>query len=43
MSCGGGHLGFTIGIKNRDFVEDLQMIIHDMNVHWRILFIFVPI
>jgi hypothetical protein len=27
MSCGGGHLGFSIGIKNRDFVEDLPMII----------------
>jgi hypothetical protein len=27
MSCGGGHLGFPIGIKNRYFVEDLQMII----------------
>jgi hypothetical protein len=23
MSCGGGHLGFPIGIKNRNFVEDL--------------------
>jgi hypothetical protein len=22
MSCGGGHLGFPIGIKNREFVED---------------------
>jgi hypothetical protein len=27
MSCGGGHLGFLIGIKNRKFVEDLPMII----------------
>jgi hypothetical protein len=27
MSCGGGHLGFPIGIKNREFVEDLPMII----------------
>jgi hypothetical protein len=27
MSCGGGHLGFSIGIKNRKFVEDLPMII----------------
>jgi hypothetical protein len=26
MSCG-GHLGFPIGIKNRNFVEDLPMII----------------
>jgi hypothetical protein len=27
MSCGGGHLGFPIGIENSDFVEDLPMII----------------
>jgi hypothetical protein len=27
MSCGGGHLGFPIGIKNSDFVENLLMII----------------
>jgi hypothetical protein len=27
MYCGGGHLGFPIGIKNRKFVEDLPMII----------------
>ena len=27
MSCGGGHLGFPIGIKNRNFLEDLPMII----------------
>jgi hypothetical protein len=27
MKCGGGHLGFPIGIKNRNFVEDLPMII----------------
>jgi hypothetical protein len=27
MSCGGGHLGFPIGIKNRKFVEDLPIII----------------
>jgi hypothetical protein len=27
MSCGGGHLGFPIGIKNRHFVEYLPMII----------------
>jgi hypothetical protein len=27
MSCGGGHLGFPIGIKNRNFVEYLPMII----------------
>jgi hypothetical protein len=27
MCCGGGHLGFPIGIKNRKFVENLPMII----------------
>jgi hypothetical protein len=27
MYCGGGHLGFPIGISNRNFVEDLPMII----------------
>jgi hypothetical protein len=27
MSCGGGHFGFPIGIKNIKFVEDLPMII----------------
>jgi hypothetical protein len=27
MYCGGGHLGFPIGIKNRYFVEDLPMTI----------------
>jgi hypothetical protein len=27
MSCGGGHLGSPIGIKNKNFVEDLPMII----------------
>jgi hypothetical protein len=27
MSCGGGHLGFPIGMKNTNFVEDLPMII----------------
>jgi hypothetical protein len=27
MSCGGSHLGFPIGIKNKNFVEDLPMII----------------
>jgi hypothetical protein len=30
MSCGGGHLGFPIGIKNRNFVEYLPMIIPGM-------------
>jgi hypothetical protein len=27
MSCVGGHLGFTIGLKNTHLVEDLPMII----------------
>jgi hypothetical protein len=27
MYCGGGHLGFPIGIKNIKLVEDLPMII----------------
>jgi hypothetical protein len=27
MSCGGGHLGFQIGIKDLNFVEDHPMII----------------
>jgi hypothetical protein len=27
MSCGGGHLGSPISIKNMNFVEDLPMII----------------
>jgi hypothetical protein len=27
MTCGGSHLGFPIGIENRNFVEDLPMII----------------
>jgi hypothetical protein len=27
MTCGGSHLGFPICIKNRNFVEDLPMII----------------
>jgi hypothetical protein len=27
MTCGGSHLGFPIGIANRNFVEDLPMII----------------
>jgi hypothetical protein len=27
MSCGGGHLGFPIVIKNTQFVEDLPMLI----------------
>jgi hypothetical protein len=27
ISCGGGHFGFPIGIKNTHLVEDLPMII----------------
>ena len=27
MSCGSGHLGYPIGIKNTHLVEDLSMII----------------
>jgi hypothetical protein len=27
MSCGDSHVGFPIGIKNLNFVEDLSMII----------------
>jgi hypothetical protein len=27
MSCIGSHLGFRIGIKNPNFLEDLEMII----------------
>jgi hypothetical protein len=27
MSCGGGHLGYPISIKNTHLVEDLPMII----------------
>jgi hypothetical protein len=28
MAVGGSHLGFRIGMKNSNFLEDLQMIIH---------------
>jgi hypothetical protein len=27
MTCGGSHLGFRIGIKNPNYLENLQMII----------------
>jgi hypothetical protein len=30
MSCGGGHLRFPIGIKNKNF--------NYMNVHWMVLY-----
>jgi hypothetical protein len=42
---GGGHLGFPIGIENRNFVEDLPMIIPGKfgfncprNDHWKVLY-----
>jgi hypothetical protein len=44
MSCGGGHLGFPIGIKNIKFVEDLSETTNIikaklyMNVHWMVLY-----
>jgi len=28
MSCGGGHLGFPIHMKNRNLIKDIPMIIH---------------
>jgi hypothetical protein len=38
MSCGGGHLGFPTGIKNKNYVEDLPMIIPGQrNDHWKVL------
>jgi hypothetical protein len=45
MYCGGGHLGFPIGIKNIKFVEDLPTETTNMikaklyrNVHWMVLY-----
>jgi hypothetical protein len=46
MSCGGGDLEFSIGIKNRNFVEDFPLIIpgqfgfncRSKNVHWMVLY-----
>jgi hypothetical protein len=40
MSCGGGHLGFPIGIKNAFFSETTNMIKAKlyMNVHWMVLY-----
>jgi hypothetical protein len=32
MSCGGGHLGFPIGIKNIKCVEDLRMVLYTLHV-----------
>jgi hypothetical protein len=26
MSCGGGHLGFPIGIKNRNLAKDIPLV-----------------
>jgi hypothetical protein len=41
MTCGGSHLGFPIGIKNRNFVEDHPMIIPwQFGFNW---FVFVNI
>jgi hypothetical protein len=33
MTCGGSHLGFPIGITNRNFEAKLYM-----NVHWKVLY-----
>jgi hypothetical protein len=30
MSCGGGHLGFPIGIKNSNLVKDIPMILYSL-------------
>jgi hypothetical protein len=43
MSCGGGHLGFPIGIKNRNFVEDPETTWTietnlPRNDHWKVLY-----
>jgi hypothetical protein len=50
MYCGGGHLGFPIGIKNEKFLEDLPKNAFFsettnmmkaklyMNVHWMVLY-----
>jgi hypothetical protein len=35
MSCGGGHLGFPIGIKNTHLVVKAKLY---MNVHWMVLY-----
>jgi hypothetical protein len=50
MYCGGGHLGFPIGIKNIKFVEDLNAFFSEttniikaklyMKVHWMVLYKF---
>jgi hypothetical protein len=41
MSCGGGHLGFPIGIKNRAFFSETTNMIKAklyMNVHWMVIY-----
>jgi hypothetical protein len=38
MSCGGGHLGFPIGIKNKNFVEDFIFDIHRFTFEWKVAF-----
>jgi hypothetical protein len=35
MSCGSGHLGFPIGIKNRNLVKDIPMSMNGENVSKR--------
>jgi hypothetical protein len=35
MSCDGDHLGFPIGIKNRNLVIKAKLY---MNVHWMVLY-----
>jgi hypothetical protein len=35
MSCGGGHLGFPIGKKNRNNQTESKL---DRNVHWMVLY-----
>jgi hypothetical protein len=37
MTCGGSHLGFPIGIKNRGPSNDHKAKLY-MNVHWMVLY-----
>jgi hypothetical protein len=37
MYCGGGHLGFPIGIKNRKLANIIKAKLY-MNVHWMVLY-----
>ena len=39
LSCGGGHLGFLIGIKNLNVVEDLPVINGNL-IHKCLTFLF---